>query len=1266
MVPDLPAGFVLRPIEFNAMLNLLIANQQEDAAITAALRGPAGFGKTSLATALCRNREIVAKFKHGILWVTLGETPDVQRKLTELYAALTGERPGFLSEEDAARELALELENRDCLLVVDDVFQADHLRPFLRGAKGCVRLITTQKMDVVIEAHAEARLVEIGAMKELEAVEMLIHGLDSKPANTEPFKMLAERLGNWPLLLNLANGALRLHTASDYPMAKALSSLNEALDRQGLTAFDRDNATERGDAVSKTMGASLELLTSEQRERYAELAIFANSTDIPLSAVGVLWGKDRFQTEQLVKRLANGSLLKFYPLTDTVWMPGVLRIYQTWQLKDPATLHRRLLSGWGDFHKLPDAYACRWLAYHLVEAGQVARLRELLLDFNFLQAMRQFPTGYAGIKEGLKLALAQFRDPLDLQLVPLAAGLHCLRHALPIPTANAELELKVWLGQEADALDKARARSRPNAVCSGLLAVFDALAEKRKGDHRAAILDEAETVAKNVCSASSSPDPWTPNDTFDDRGGAFERIVKRWCIAGNLARAKQLAESIPTDSHSQLTASVHIAASFARLGEDTEADVFFRAAEKLASRLAPERLLSRHLSALAIALAESRRFERAKEIVALMRSKNRRHDEAQTLRELCVQLAKARRFPESRAVADAMSERGPALIEKSYAFACLALELHVAEKAPEADEAFAIAANLAETIGGLGPKDKCRWLMLPSLLSAGRQSRAEELAEAIELLPWKAYALFAMRNSLMKAGDAERAGMYFDRGCDAVAKAENSLQAIGLFEEMGRALAFREEHEMGQLVFERAISIVQDPNLDQDKSEATTRLAVALAQTGSLDRAKCLAAALEDDKPAASGGLDSYGWKNGVWDGLGSALASCDYPELAVGLGHQIPPEPSPTLLDLDEYKKTEKAIRALVGLGKGYSSLAREDVDSIVAAQDLQELESKAALVSKPIQRVKALCAAALRRYENGDEEMSTATLKLARTVAINEGNIDGDCGGVFNMVVIAAIGMEQVPFAQDIIPAIPSSAGRTDALCAIAEAMVTNGCNEEAEKLYSEMERGVSEEDFQTCYNWSSIVRSLIRTGQFFHAERVMGLIPRSEHRLHAYCEALKGFYELNEYDRACKAIAEAERLARLSRSVDGFYSVCQTLIQIGEKKRYRDLRDEAEATARLIGGGMFGDHNRSEALGRLAMLACSVGDFAVAFRTLDYESVGGFVDAISKCGDYFEPRSKEQGKRENRGLFLDALKRVVRICTWVDPRWQKTCQVLERRTS
>ena len=196
-----------RPKAFDAIKHLLLNRQgSQTAAITTALRGAGGFGKTTLALALCHDSEIQSAFPDGILWIELGERPprplDV---LNGLLASLPDSRSGAITLDEARDRWRRALGEHRYLLVIDDVWQAADLSPLLEGGAQCMRLVTTRNDQVLPE---EATRLFVDAMEPEEGIALLCRGLPEEVHHVsfQPTLLdLAKRLGYWPLLLNLAN-----------------------------------------------------------------------------------------------------------------------------------------------------------------------------------------------------------------------------------------------------------------------------------------------------------------------------------------------------------------------------------------------------------------------------------------------------------------------------------------------------------------------------------------------------------------------------------------------------------------------------------------------------------------------------------------------------------------------------------------------------------------------------------------------------------------------------------------------------------------------------------------------------------------------------------------------------------------------------------------------------------------------------------------------------------------------------------------------------
>ncbi|MFD7509744.1 hypothetical protein ACFV5N_10425 [Streptomyces sp. NPDC059853] len=372
MAPSAPTRFVVREALGRAITDAL----RPGACVL--LAGGGGYGKTAMAGWAARG------FAGGVLWAELGQRPGIERivaALAELTAALTGSRaPAYADVHAAAgafRTALAAAENRT-LLVVDDAWHADDVRPFLAGAEGLTVLVTTRRPGLL-----DGTEIAVDAMSDDEAVAMLGRG---EHAELRP---LLDRVGRWPLALAMLRGLIHMDGMT---APEAVSAVLDELDGAGPAALDdlHDPRVERG--IARTLELSLmDLPDDASRNRYISLAAFPEGEMVPYWLLSRLWNLSPLRTRNEARRFVSRSLAQL-PHPDGLQMHDLPR--ETLRRADPARMAAvsgRLLdalrpaTGW---HALPQRERgfLHGLAYHLHQAERWEEFGALLRDARFLAA----------------------------------------------------------------------------------------------------------------------------------------------------------------------------------------------------------------------------------------------------------------------------------------------------------------------------------------------------------------------------------------------------------------------------------------------------------------------------------------------------------------------------------------------------------------------------------------------------------------------------------------------------------------------------------------------------------------------------------------------------------------------------------------------------------------------------------------------------------------------------------------------------------------
>jgi hypothetical protein len=399
-VPSLPPHFLGRPELMSRVRDALLVDLQTPQVITSAdarvgMQGMGGIGKSVLAAALARNREVRQSYPDGIVWISCGQNltrDDLLSRQRDLAKHLGGDKPfdSLPQGQGVLREL---LAAKAVLLVLDDAWQASDAQAFDVLSPRCRMLVTTRDAGILHALHGEH--VSVSLFTEPEALQLLADAVDIEVAALPPeARDVIAECGCLPLAVALSGGMAKSgHSWKDILEALREADLEWAENRQG------DNEQHR--TIWNTMKASVEVLAKDEQQRFAELAVFDTDGTVPEAVANVLWTHtgqlgDRHCTKLLIT-LAERSLIQLDSKSDVSGklqhrfrLHDLLHDYAIRIAGDPVALHQKLIDAYckqctTSWHTGPnDGYFFENLAPHLVAASALPDAEALVTDFSWL------------------------------------------------------------------------------------------------------------------------------------------------------------------------------------------------------------------------------------------------------------------------------------------------------------------------------------------------------------------------------------------------------------------------------------------------------------------------------------------------------------------------------------------------------------------------------------------------------------------------------------------------------------------------------------------------------------------------------------------------------------------------------------------------------------------------------------------------------------------------------------------------------------------
>ncbi|MHC5854060.1 NB-ARC domain-containing protein [Nostoc sp.] len=491
--PFLPQYFVERPKHQQAVKNLLLSPEanRPGTLVIRAIYGLGGIGKSTLAAALAHDPQVQKHFPDGILWVTLGQNPDLLPLLSNWIQRLGKDHLKPVTEKDASMHLQTLLYDKKALLVVDDAWNPEHIEPFQVGGCDCRVLVTTR--GAVIKG-ATAYNLDVLTPKESLLLLKQASGRQLTQNELQQAQELATAVGYLPLALDLAAAQV----ADGVTWTELLEDLQAEIAR--LETLDLPVAQEYSNEEKRkhlsliaSFNLSLRSLTLEMLGQFAWFGVLPEDVVITEVMVATLWEISPRQALTTLRTFKSKGLLlpgttrseqkQTYRLHDLMHdmakhlLTGNSSPEQSQELpglglKNLAAGHAILLERYrqktptGLWHTLEDddGYIHTNLSWHLEQAGQTEELHQLLQEqtpaerngwYEACERLGKTANFVTDVARAWRLAEKMFEEnpsqsiSLQCRYALITASLNSLVANLPDKLLIALVNKKVWTPQQA-------------------------------------------------------------------------------------------------------------------------------------------------------------------------------------------------------------------------------------------------------------------------------------------------------------------------------------------------------------------------------------------------------------------------------------------------------------------------------------------------------------------------------------------------------------------------------------------------------------------------------------------------------------------------------------------------------------------------------------------------------------------------------------------------------------------------------------------------
>lgn len=419
------------------------------------LHGMGGVGKTTLAIALARDCDVRRAFADGIYWVTLGDIDQANEEVrltqaqAQLIMQLTTERKKWSvsiptpprSVLDGSIRLKGLLQNKKCLIIIDDVWHADYARVFGNVLSEHCRMVVTSRKQPVLRA-LDALEYEITTLGDKAALELLARVIYPKNFLLAEATEIVRLCGGLPFALAIIGASVRdsVGTWDQYLESLRKGDVTTVVDQQKSLQIVFSVSIEemrRGSSIGSTQIA----------DQLFDLAIFQNDQPLPIQALEKLW-RSRYQSNDALRILdffKDRSLLQRQE--DIFVVHDLLMSFLRQQVGEQLPeRHSALLdaynTGGKPWHEVKDdGYLYDHLVYHLEAAHRIEDIHTLF-ENRYWSEQRRNPVGLLSDFERAK-HLATSDINLSLRYSIFRAGVNKTYRQIPVTASSMLLQARL-------------------------------------------------------------------------------------------------------------------------------------------------------------------------------------------------------------------------------------------------------------------------------------------------------------------------------------------------------------------------------------------------------------------------------------------------------------------------------------------------------------------------------------------------------------------------------------------------------------------------------------------------------------------------------------------------------------------------------------------------------------------------------------------------------------------------------------------------------